>query len=176
MAMLESMAPDEPRRNAALPDLRQRPNGVAGDVGAVLVDDRHDAERHADPLDPQAVGAGPPVERPRRRDRPAPATWRRPVGHGRDPRVGEPQPVDHGGLAAVGLGGGDVVGVGGEDLGVAVDEQVGGREQRGVLRRGRRGGQDPAGRLGAAAELGDGVVGHPGSVGPGRPGSYRTID
>ena len=71
---------------------------------------------------------------------------------------------------------GDVGGVGREDLGGAVDEQVGRGQQGGVLRLGRRRGQDPAGGLGAAAELGDGVRGHAASVGPGRPGSYRTID
>ena len=73
---------------------------------------------------------------------------------------------------AAGLGRGDVVGVGREDLGVAVDQQVGGGEQGGVLGRGGGGGQDPAGRLGPGPELGDGVDGHPASV-RGRPAGGR---
>ena len=52
-----------------------------------------------------------------------------------------------------------------EDLGVAVEEQVGGGQEGGVLHLGGGRGQHPAGRLGAGAELGDGVEGHPGSVG-----------
>ena len=47
---------------------------------------------------------------------------------------------------------------------MAVEQQVGRRQQGGVLHLGGGGGQDPAGRLGAGAELGDGVHGHPGSV------------
>ena len=83
-----------------------------------------------------------------------------------EPHVGEAEAVDDRGGLPVGLGGGHVVGVGREDLGVAVEEQVGGREEGGVLHLGGRRGQDPAGRLGAGAELGDRVRRHPGSVGP----------
>ena len=68
----------------------------------------------------------------------------------------------------VGLGRRHVVGVGRQDLGVAVEQQVGRRQQGGVLHLGGRRGQDPAGRLGTGAELGDGVRRHPGSVGAGR--------
>ena len=55
-------APDEPRRKAALPDLRHSAGGVARDVRPVLVDDADDAERHAHPADPQAVGPDPAVD------------------------------------------------------------------------------------------------------------------
>ena len=47
---------------------------------------------------------------------------------------------------------------------MAVEEQVGGGQEGGVLHLGGRRGQHPAGRLGAGAELGDGVERHPGSV------------
>ena len=33
MAMFESMAPDEPRRNAALPDFKHRPNASLVTLG-----------------------------------------------------------------------------------------------------------------------------------------------
>ena len=56
------MAPDEPRRKAALPGLETEPDRVAGDVGPVLVDDRHHAERHADPADREAVRTGRPLD------------------------------------------------------------------------------------------------------------------
>ena len=36
--------------------LEAQGGGVAGDVGAALVEEEHDAQRHADFLDPQAVG------------------------------------------------------------------------------------------------------------------------
>ena len=93
-----------------------------------------------------------------RRDRP------QAVGHGVEPHVGEAEPVDDRGGRPVRLGRGHVVGVGGEDLGVAVEQQVGGGQEGGVLHLGGGGGQHPAGGLGAGPELGDGVEGHPGSV------------
>ena len=67
-----------PRRSAALPDFRQMPGGVAGDVGPVLVDDRDHAERHPHPLDLEPVGPDPAVERPRRSGRAARRPARRP--------------------------------------------------------------------------------------------------
>ncbi len=55
MTRLDSSAPADPRSKAALPDLRHKRGGVGGDVRAVLVDDPHDPERDADPLDAKPV-------------------------------------------------------------------------------------------------------------------------
>ena len=102
MAMLERIAPDDPRRNAALPGLEAQAEGVARDVGAVLVDDRHDAERHPHPVDPQAVRAHPAVgdlahrvgqPRDRRAARwPSPAAARRTGAGGRRRWAGARRP------------------------------------------------------------------------------------
>ena len=108
--------------------------GVAGDVGPVLVDDRDHAERHPHPLDVQPVGAPPAVEhladRVGQRGDGAQAG-----GHAVEAGLGEAEPVEGPGLHAGGLGGLDVEPVGGEELGGPVDQEVGGGEQRGVLRR-----------------------------------------
>ena len=90
------MATVRPQRGGRAPQQRRvarlqaDPGGVAGDVGPVLVDDRHDAERHPHPLDLQSVGALPAVEhladRVGKRGHLAQA-----VGHARDPGVGEPR-------------------------------------------------------------------------------------
>ena len=89
------MAPDEPRRKAALPDLRHSAGGVAGDVGPVLVDDRHDAERHPHPLDAQAVGAHPAVEHLAHRVGQR-GHLAQPAGHASMRAGVEPQAVEHG--------------------------------------------------------------------------------
>ena len=58
--------------------LEAQAGGVGGDVGTVLVDDRHHAEGHTDPPDAQPVGTHPAVEHLARPGRPDPATWRSP--------------------------------------------------------------------------------------------------
>ena len=143
--------------------LEAQAEGVAGDVGAVLVDDRHHAERHPDPVHAEAVGAGPAVGHLADGIGEA-GDGSEAVGHRQEAHVGEAQPVDDGRRATVGLGGGHIDLVGGEDLGVPVEEEVGGGEERRVLHLGRGGGQHPAGRLGTGPELGDRVERHPGSV------------
>ena len=50
-----------PAEERGVARLQAQPEGVAGDVGAVLVDDRHHAERHPDPVHPQPVRTGPAV-------------------------------------------------------------------------------------------------------------------
>ena len=55
------------------------------------------------------------------------------VGHALDAGLGEAEAVERAGLHAAGRGRVEVGGVGGEDSGAALDEQVGGRQQGGVL-------------------------------------------
>ena len=80
--------------------LQAQAEGVAGDVGPVLVDDRHDAERHPDPARCAARSAAPSRRRPRRPGRAGAATCRSPAGHRLDARRREPQPVDDRGRAS----------------------------------------------------------------------------
>ena len=83
-----------------------------------------------------------------------------PVGHGRDPSIGQAQPVDDRGRRPVGLGPGDVGGVGFENRGRGVDDEVGGDAQGVVLGRRRCLGDDAGRGLGASTEFGDGSLGH----------------
>ena len=101
MAMFDRIAPDDPRRKRGVPGLEAEAERVAGDVGAVLVDDRHHAERHTHPVDAQPVRAHPPVRDladriGQTRD------GAQAVGHRHQPGVGEPQAVDHGRRPTVG--------------------------------------------------------------------------
>ena len=125
-----------PAQDGDVARLEADAGGVAGDVGPVLVDDRDHAERDPAALDPQTVGPAPPVEhladRVGQRGDGAKA-----VGHPRDARVGEAQPVERSGLEAGGLGRLDVDAVRREQVGGALLEQVGGREEGGVLVGGR---------------------------------------
>ena len=83
--------------------LEAQAGGVAGDVRAVLVDDRHDAERHPHLADAQAVRAHPAgqhlAHRVGQRRHLAQA-----AGHRLDAAGVEPQAVDHRGADAPGLG------------------------------------------------------------------------
>ena len=80
--------------------LEAQPGGVARDVGAVLVDDRHDTERHADPLRSRGRSGGvqpsstSPIGIGQRGDRAQPG------GHALEPGIGEPQPVERAGRHA----------------------------------------------------------------------------
>ena len=67
-------------QDGGVPGLQAQTGGIAGDVGPVLVDDPDDAERHPDPLDPQAVRADRPLDHLTDRDRAG-----RPPGAGRRP-------------------------------------------------------------------------------------------
>ena len=148
--------------------LEAQPERVAGDVGAVLVDDRDDAEGHADALHLEPVGTDPAIGD--LADRVGqPGHLAQAGRHRLQPGVGEPEPVDHGGPLARRLGRGHVLRVGGQDLRVAVEQEVGRRQQGGVLGLGAGGGQHPAGRLRTLAEFGHGVDGHPGSLRAGLP-------
>ena len=93
MAMFDAIAPDEPAEEGGVARLEAEAGRVAGDVRAVLVDDRHDAERHPHLADAQAVRSHPAVEHladriGQRRDLAEPA------GHRLDAAGVEPQPVD----------------------------------------------------------------------------------
>ncbi len=102
--------------------------GVGGDVRPALEDDADDAERRAHALDVEAVGTIPfgddGVDRVGQGgDLPEP------FRHRRDALVGERQPVDEGGVAALLLHVGDVVRVLGEDRrGVCAQRRGGGGE------------------------------------------------
>ena len=156
--MFERSADDEPRSSAALPGLDAQARGVARDVRPVLVDDRHDAERHARAHDLESVRAAPAVEhladRVGQRSDSA-----QPVRHPFEAGVGEAQPVERARGHARGLGGFEVGVVRGPDLVCPLGEQVGRGEQGPVLGRRRRPGEQSARGLGPAAELDDGT--HP---------------
>ena len=134
--------------------LQAEGGGVDGDVGAGLVDDADDAERHADLAQVDAVREG------RAADDLADRVGQRHhvphVGGDRaDPLGGEGQPVDDG-LAGAGLTGlGDVLGVGLDDLARTDLQRVRDREQRVVLRGPRERREVGGGALGAVGGLGD---------------------
>ena len=146
IAMFDWSALDEPRSNAALPDLMHSAGGVARDVGPVLVDDRHDAERHAHPRDLEPVRTLPAVEHfadriGQRRDGPQPGC------HRLEPGIGEPEPVEGDRVHARGAGRRRGRVVRRLDLGRPLEQQVGRGQQRRVLDRRRRRREDPARRL-----------------------------
>ena len=132
------MAADDPRRKATFPDLMHSAGGVARDVRTVLVDDADDAERHPHLVDVQAVGTGPALDdltdRIRQRGDVAQAGRHRRDPPARRAAAGRrPSPWCPAALGAL-----DVDGVGGEHVGDPLLEQVGGREEAGVLGRRRR--------------------------------------
>ena len=97
MAMFERIAPGGAPEERGVAGLEAQAERIARDVGAVLVDDRHDAERHPDALHAQAVGAGPAVgdladgigqRRPRRAARWPCARSRTSVSRSRSTTVG----------------------------------------------------------------------------------------
>ena len=94
------MADDDPRSITALPDLRHRPGGVAGHVGAVLVDDADHPERHPHPLDPRGRWAGPIRRPPRRPGSGRAATWRSPSAMAATRSSVQAQPVERGGIGS----------------------------------------------------------------------------
>ena len=93
--------------------------GVDRHVGAALVDDADDAERHAHALDRHAVRPGPALGDLADRIGEI-ADHLDAGGHARDALVVEPEPVEEGGVGAVALGLGHVLGIGGEDRGRAL--------------------------------------------------------
>ena len=154
IAWFERRALDEPRSSAAFPDFRQMPGGVARHVRSVLVDDRHDTQRDAHPLDLEAVRAPRAVEdlTDRVRER---GDLMEPGCHALDPRVVEAQPVDRGTLGPGVDGGLEIDGVGVEDLGCPVEQQLGRSEKCRVLRSRRGTGEDRRRLTGAPPELFD---------------------
>ena len=126
--------PTEERGVARLQTQAER---IARHVGTVLVDDRHDPERHTNLLDHQPVGPGPAFDDLPHR-----------VGQGRhleqarshacDARVRQPEAIDDGRRRTLLLGVGHVGEVGLEDLGPPLDQQVGCGGEGRVLARGRR--------------------------------------
>ena len=85
IAAFEDAAHDEPRSSTALPDLRQMPGGVGGDVGAGLVDHPDDARSGRGPAAAAARWAAWTRARSRR---PGRAGRRRRAGRGRTRRRG----------------------------------------------------------------------------------------
>ena len=83
---LEADAELDPRRMVALPAFTHSPDRVAGDVGAVLVDHPHHAQRNPHPLDAQAVGPHGPVDHLAHRIGQG-RHLAQAVGHRRDPRL-----------------------------------------------------------------------------------------
>ena len=142
-----------PPQQRGVPGLEAEPGGVGGDVRPVLVDDRHDAERHPHPLDLEPVRAPPAVEhladRVGQRGHLAQAG-----GHGPDPGVGQPEPVERARLHAAGGRGLQVGLVGGQHLGGPLLQHLGGGQQGGVLGRGRRRGEDPGRSRRPATQVG----------------------
>ena len=112
---------------------------------------------HPRPADLQTVRAHPAVEH--LADRVGEVGDRaQPVGHPREPGVGEPQPVE-GGASAPPARPGAVGVVGRVDLGRPLAEQVGRRPQGFVPGGRRRPGDRAGGPLGHAAELGQAAGG-----------------
>ena len=97
-----------------MPLLRQSPDGVGGDVGTGLVDDADHAERHPHLTKLEPVGKGVAADDLAHRVAEA-GDVAEPVGHARDPRAVEAQPVDDRLGRAGGAGPLDVAGVGRED-------------------------------------------------------------
>ena len=62
MAWLEARAEAEPAQEGGVARLEAEPGGVAGHVGAVLVDHADHAQRHPHPRNPQAVRPHPAVD------------------------------------------------------------------------------------------------------------------
>ena len=159
MARLERSAAGRAAQERGVARLQADAGGVAGDVGAVLVDDRHHAERapgtrsicsplgRRQPSSTSPTGSG------------SAATSRRPSAMPVDAGVGEAQPVERAGFHAVGLRPASTsTPVGGEQVAGALVEEVGGGEQGGVLRRrssadasARRRGPGPPARARATA-------------------------
>ena len=111
--------------------------GVARDVRPVLVDDRDDAERHAHPLDLEAVRPLPAVEHLAHRIGQT-SDVAQPVRHRLEAGIGETQAVEWPRFHPASDRLVEIDRICGEDLTAAIDEQVGGREQGGVLLGGRR--------------------------------------
>ena len=141
--------------------LEAQRRGIGGDVGAALVDDADDAERHPHPLDGHAVRPRPALRHGADRigER---AHHVEPLGHGGDALVVERQPVDKGRGRAGCLGLGDILRIGGEDVGLAGADRRRHRSERGVLLRRRRERQRLRGLPGAASD----PVHQRGEVGP----------
>ena len=76
--------------------LQAQPGGVAGDVGPVLVDDRHHTERHTHPLIRRPFGRTHP-SRTSPTGSASAGDLAQPTGHRLDPVGGQAQPVDDGG-------------------------------------------------------------------------------
>jgi hypothetical protein len=131
-----------PSQQRGVAGLQAEAGGIARHVRPVLVDDRHDAQRHPDLSDLEAVGPHPSVEQLADRVGQR-GDLAQPVGHAGDAPVGEAQTVERARLHAACGGALGVAGVGGEDLGRPLDEQVGRGEQGGVLLGRRRRRQPP---------------------------------
>jgi hypothetical protein len=131
--------------------LEAQAEGVARDVGPVLVDDGHHAQRHPDLLDAEAVRSHPAVDH-RADGIGQGGHGAQAGGHAVDAGGAETEPVDHGAGDAGGLGGGHVLGVGPQHVVGPFHQEVGRREEGDVLGLGPGGGQDPGRRPGAGAE------------------------
>ena len=128
---------------------------VAGDVGPVLVDDRHHAERHPHLAGCAGRWAAPSRRPPRRRGRAAPATLRRPAAMASSRPASSRRRSTTVAVVPAASARATSVGVGGEDrLGVG-HQQVGGGREGVVLRAVDAVASVAAGRLGPAAQLGD---------------------
>ena len=145
-----SRRPPEQRRVARL---QAQGGGVGCDVRAVLVDDPHDAERDADPLDAQTVrpdvafddltyGIGQHRHRPEA------------AGHGRDTRLGKPEPVDHRRRCAGAQRAGNIALVRAQDLVGPIDQAISSQHEGLVLRGGGEHGEQPGSGLGALSQIG----------------------
>ena len=116
-----------PAQQRRVPRLDAQPGGVARDVGAVLVDDRHHPERHTRPHNLEPVRPAPAVEHfpDRIRER---GDGAQPLRHRFQPGVGQAQPVERAVLHSARPRGLEVGVVGGPDLARALGQQVGGRQ------------------------------------------------
>ena len=126
--------------------------GIGGDVGPAFEDHADHAERHPHALDGHAVRALPAL---------GDGAYRigdvvdhlDAVGHRRDPRRRQRQPVDEGGGGAGGADLGDVLGIGGEDRRRIGPDRLFHRGQRAVLLLGRGNRQHPRSGAGLASQL-----------------------
>ena len=109
--------------------LQAQAAGVRGHVGAALVDDRDDPERHRDAGDLEAVGPLPLGQHAPHRVGEA-GDGLEAIGHGLDARRVERQAVEHGAAQPLGPRRLHVLGVGGQEVGDAAAQGLGGGLQR----------------------------------------------
>ena len=154
MARLDCSDSFPPRQDDGVAALDAQRRRVAGDVGPALVEKQHDADRHADLCDAQAVGANISFDDlPDRID--LSGDLLDAVGHGIDALVVQLQALDEGRLHLRLLGRFDILGIGGQKLATTLANRSGQISQRGDLHLAAQACQLRRGATGGFAQLHD---------------------